>query len=137
MTFDYSGICLVKNKLVLLARRIEFYKGKPVPFGGYWSPFSGAIENGESAKDCAIRELREESGFSINPKDVFFQKLIKRKKTNFNFFIGTVKEFPKIELDYEHTEFGIFKINRLDTLSPVDEDVLKCLKKYYKNAFPE
>ena len=53
------------------------------------------------------------SGFSINSKDVFFQKVIKRKKTNvnFNFFIGMVKEFPKIELDYEHTEFGIFKIN--------------------------
>jgi 8-oxo-dGTP pyrophosphatase MutT (NUDIX family) len=139
MTFDCSGICLVKNKLVLLARRIEFNNGKQVPFGGYWSPFAGAIENGESPKDCAIRELKEESGFSINPKDVFFQKVIKRKKpdVNFNFFIGMVKEFPKIELDYEHTEFGIFKINRLKTLSPIDDDVLNCLKKYYKNAFPE
>jgi len=137
MTSDCAGICLVKGKLVLLARRIEFYNNKPVSLGGYWSPFAGSIEKGESPKDCAIRELKEESGFLIDSNDVFFQKVIKIKKTNsnFNFFIGIVKKFPKIKLDYEHSEFGIFKINHLETLNPMDDDILNCLKKYYKNAF--
>ena len=139
MTFNCAGICLVSGGLVLLSRRIESLRGSPVELGGYWSPFAGAIEKGETPKDCAIRELEEESGFSIDSSKVIFQKIIKKKKekVHFHFFIGELDEFPKIELNYEHTEFGLFKIDCLETLSPVDSKVLKALKKYYKNAITQ
>ena len=65
MTFNSSGILITVKGSVLLSKRIEKYKNKPVPFGGYWSPFSGMIEEGEDPKDCAIRELKEESGLDI------------------------------------------------------------------------
>lgn len=136
MTSNFAGICLVKKNLVLLSKRIKTFKNKPVPLGGYWSPFAGSIEKNESPKECAIRELKEESGFSINSKNVFFQKKItnKSKKTNFYFYIGLLNDFPEINLNFEHTEFGIFKIKYLDTISPIDPKVCKCLKKYYRHA---
>jgi 8-oxo-dGTP pyrophosphatase MutT (NUDIX family) len=136
MTSNCAGICLVSKGLVLLSRRIEFLRGSPVELGGYWSPFAGSIEKGETPKDCAIRELKEESGFSVDPNKVIFQKVIKRKKgkVHFHFFIAELDKFPKIKLDYEHTEFGLFRIDCLETLSPLDNKVLKSLKRYYKNA---
>jgi 8-oxo-dGTP pyrophosphatase MutT (NUDIX family) len=136
MTFNCAGICLVSKSLVLLCRRIEFFNGKSVELGGYWSPFAGSIEEGESPKECAIRELKEESGVVIDSDKVVFQKIIKRKKgrVHFHFFIAELDSFPEIELDYEHTEFGVFKIDCLETLNPVDSKVIKSLKLYYENA---
>ena len=134
MTSDYAAICLVCKDSVILSKRITTHKGKPVNFGGYWSPFSGTIEEGETPQECAIRELKEESQFSINPNKVFFQNLIKTKYNKYlAFFIGVLDEFPKITLDFEHTEYNIFKLNELEKVKPLDKDILKNLKKYYEN----
>lgn len=138
MTSDYAAICLVSADSVVLSKRITTHKGKPVNFGGYWSPFAGTIEKGETPKECAIRELKEESQFSIDPNKVFFQNLIKRKDNKYlAFFIGVLDEFPKIKLDYEHTEYNIFKLNELEKVKPLDEEIFKNLKKYYQNAISD
>ena len=138
MTSDYAAICLVCRDSVILSKRIKIYKGKPVNFGGYWSPFAGTIEEGETPKECAIRELKEESEFSIPPNKVFFQNLIKRKDNKYlAFFIGILNEFPKIKLDYEHTEYNIFKFDELEKVKPLDKEIFKSLKKYYKNAITD
>lgn len=134
MTSDYAAICLVNKDSVILSKRILFFENKPVNFGGYWSPFAGSIEKGETPQECAIRELKEESQFFINPNKVFFQNLIKRKDNKYlAFFIGVLDEFPKITLDYEHTEYDIFKFNELEKVQPLDEEIFKSLKKYYEN----
>jgi len=36
------------------------------PMGGTWHPVMGHIEAGETATDCAVRELREEVGLSLS-----------------------------------------------------------------------
>lgn len=134
MTSDYAAICLVCEDSVILSKRITTHEGKPVNFGGYWSPFAGTIEEGETPQECAIRELEEESQFSINPNKVFFQNLIKRKDNKYlAFFIGVLDKFPKITLDYEHTEFNIFKLDELEKVKPLDKDILENLKEYYEN----
>tara|TARA_B110000495_G_C22946996_1_gene554435 strand:- start:496 stop:906 length:411 start_codon:yes stop_codon:yes gene_type:complete len=134
MTSDYAAICLVCRDSVVLSKRISIFKGKPVNFGGYWSPFAGSIEVGETSKECVIRELKEESQFSIDPNKVFFQNLIKRKDNKYlSFFIGVVDEFPEIKLDYEHTECKIFKFNKLERIEPLDIEIFKSLKNYYEN----
>lgn len=133
MTCDYAAICLVCKDSVILSKRITMFKNKSVDFGGYWAPFAGSIEHGETAKECAIRELKEESQFSIDSNKVFFQNLIKRKNDKYlAFFIGVLDEFPKITLDFEHSEYNIFKFDRLKLVNPLDIEILKSLKKYYK-----
>lgn len=51
-----AGVVCVKDGQVLLVRR-----GTP-PMTGEWSLPGGRIEPGETAKDAALRELREETG---------------------------------------------------------------------------
>ena len=134
MTFDYAAICLVNKDSVILSKRISIFENKPVQFGGYWSPFAGSIEQGETPEECVIRELKEESQFSISPNKVFFQNSIKRKDNKrLAFFIGVLDEFPKITLDFEHTEYNIFKFDELEKVEPLDIEIYKSLKKYYEN----
>jgi 8-oxo-dGTP diphosphatase len=37
---------------------------------GKWNGFGGKIEAGETMRQCAARELREECGLSVNPDDL-------------------------------------------------------------------
>lgn len=37
---------------------------------GYWNGYGGGIEEGENLRSAACRELREESGLNVNPKDL-------------------------------------------------------------------
>ena len=71
-----SAIAVIFNNTVLLAKRSEicYITGNKVPYGGYWSVLGGSIDEGENPKDCAIRELKEESGISIDRKKVKFLK---------------------------------------------------------------
>ena len=55
------GIVLLRGDEVLLVRR-----GKP-PAAGLWSLPGGAQELGETAADCAKRELFEETGLQAGP----------------------------------------------------------------------
>ena len=69
-----SAVAVIYNNTVLLAKRSEicYITGRKVPYGGYWSVLGGTIDEGESPKDCAIRELKEESGISLDVKKVKF-----------------------------------------------------------------
>ena len=60
-----AGTTIVVGEEILLAKRCEFWRGKPAPLPGFWSIFAGAVESGESTMNCAIRELREESCIDI------------------------------------------------------------------------
>ena len=61
-----SGIGIIHKDLILLAKRVEYWEGNPVPLGGYWSIFAGSLEGNESFQDCAIRETYEESEIKID-----------------------------------------------------------------------
>lgn len=59
------GVVLTRKGKVVLCQRLP---GSPGP--GFWQGAGGKIESGESYKDAAVRELKEESGLDI-PKDRF------------------------------------------------------------------
>ena len=74
---------------ILLFRRLdgglEFYLGHPGgPFfkkkdAGWWSIPKGLVEEGEDPVDAALREFEEETGISLNKKDLVPLGEVKQK----------------------------------------------------------
>ena len=55
-----ATLCFViyENKILLINRN------KP-PFMGLWNAVGGHIEQGETPEQCAVREIKEESGITV------------------------------------------------------------------------
>lgn len=51
---------------------VEFFQARraTAPFVGDWHPIMGHIESGESAAQCAIREMAEEVGLTLDSPDL-------------------------------------------------------------------
>ena len=123
----YAGAVIKYGECVILAKRIDFcpYSKKEPPYAGHWSVFCGEIEQNETPIQAATRELFEETGIKISEE--FFKKIGRIK--DLELFITEVKERPKVELNYEHTECGFFKIEYLDSSpNPMDEKVIKMIQ---------
>ena len=135
MTFKKAaGVVVISRGVAILSRRILKYKGESVPFGGYWSPFAGLIEQGETPEEAAVRELREESNIEIAAEDLIFLKELKSKERSFMLYAIDLEEFPKkIKLCEEHTDMGYFFIEHLKDLPTdykIDEEIMNCLEEY-------
>ena len=121
------GVILTFKELVILARRIEFcpYKHFKVPFGGFWSPFCGAVEAGETLEQAACREVLEETGLVIDENKL---KILSRIR-DLSLFEYSLDKREDINLDYEHTEYGYFQSQYIDTLPiPMDEEIINIIK---------
>tara|TARA_Y100000361_G_scaffold138237_1_gene140270 strand:+ start:96 stop:518 length:423 start_codon:yes stop_codon:yes gene_type:complete len=126
-----SGIAVIYNKTILLAKRNEicYITGRPNIYGGYWSILGGTIDEGETPKECAVRELEEEAGICLDVKNVKFLKKIPEKKKDFFIHYCKINKFPKITLNEEHTEYGFFRIDTLSTFpSPIDPKIAKAIQ---------
>lgn len=77
--------------------------------GGHWDLPKGKLEAGETVEQAAVREVREETGLTVNPIPNFSETLsyyfrdqgremIDKKVT---FFVGEV-ENPEIKISHEH-----------------------------------
>ena len=123
----HAGVALTLNGLVVLAKRIEIcpYLKKAPPFAGYWSVFCGAIEEGEDAESAAVREVKEETQLVIDKDGLQFLGQIRELAL----FRYELEELKPIILDYEHTEYGYFKISQIHTSpDPVDEDIARAIQ---------
>ena len=58
--FACDGVIIQDNKVVLIRRGVE-------PFKGQWALPGGRIEDNESAEQCLIREMREETNLAVEP----------------------------------------------------------------------
>lgn len=133
-----SGIGIVYNNSILLARRAEKYDGKPIPLGGYWSIFGGSFNTKENAMVCAIRELKEESGIEVDFHDLQFIRTIYNKDVQFTVYIVEVKSRPDVNINDEHTEFGWFFIDEIDSFPyDIDPELVDCIKQFQKYRFIE
>ena len=68
MRFPYkgAGVVLICNGKVLVGMRSK------KPFKNRWSIPGGSLEKGETYLECALRELKEETGVNIeNPQSCF------------------------------------------------------------------
>ena len=123
-----AGVAVLFQNSILLAKRIESWNGKPVPYGGYWSIFGGTIEEGENPMMCAVRELEEESEIKISITDLKFIKKIIDHDVEFVFYVTEVSSLINPVLNEEHTEFGWFSIDALSNFQEdIDPKIVECI----------
>jgi 8-oxo-dGTP pyrophosphatase MutT (NUDIX family) len=131
-----AGVIVLHKNSVLLAKRAETYKGKPVPFGGYWSIFTGALDKEDlSILHTAQRELQEETQITVSLKDLDYTATIDNPGCTLNIYAYESSELIFPILDDEHTEFGWFSIEALKTFTEkIDQKVLECIYSYKDNS---
>ena len=133
-----SGIGIVYENSILLARRVEYYNGEKIPLGGYWSIFGGSFNTNENAMVCAIRELYEESGIEVNFHNLQFSKTIYNKDVQFTVYFVELNERPEPVLNDEHTEFGWFFMDNIGQFPyDIDPDLVECIQRFQKNRYIE
>jgi len=129
-----AGVAVLFQNSILLAKRVESWNGKPVPYGGYWSIFGGTIEEGENPMMCAVRELEEEAQIKISITDLKFIKKIIDHDVEFVFYVTEIKSLINPILNEEHSEFGWFSMNTLNNFhDKVDPKIVECVN-LYKNG---
>lgn len=122
-----SGVLVSDGNFVLLAKR---NCNPGVDFPGYWSLFAGAIEAGETAEEAAGRELFEESKIDAKGNLVLLQETSRKKYGDLFIYLYMVPEIPKPVIDFEHTEWGIFRIDTIGVSpEPIDRDIVNAVSK--------
>ena len=73
-----GGVAIVSEGQILLVKRSKT-QGK---YPNFWSVPSGGVEKGETFREGAARELKEETMLDFNPKDLVYLGTIKDGKYN-------------------------------------------------------
>ncbi|MCC6416045.1 MAG: NUDIX domain-containing protein [Opitutaceae bacterium] len=101
-------------------------RAKP-PNLGIWSPIGGKLETatGESPFECAVRETREETGFSITAADLHLFSMIAEKAYEGDshwlmFLFHCRKPVPELPAAISEGRFGFFSRAAINDL-PVPE----------------
>lgn len=121
----YAGVIICHENSVLLAKRVYFHQGNVSPLGGYWSVFTGTIEEGESEEDAAERELFEETQLTIE------KPLVKVGSIDSLVLFGTrYDDLVNPTLNDEHEEYGWFDIDTLHAFPyKIDEKIINLILK--------
>jgi 8-oxo-dGTP pyrophosphatase MutT (NUDIX family) len=124
--------CLIKidNKILLLHRNDSKKEGNK------WGPPGGKIDKEDSSRIMAmLRELKEETGLSLNENELSFHKtfFVSHLGDNFlyHYFNCNLKEVPEIIIsESEHKAFAwVTPQEALNMSLVLDED--HCLKDYF------
>ena len=101
-----GGVAIVSEGEVMMVRRAE-NAGK---YPNYWAVPMGGVEKGETFREGAVRELKEETMLDINPKDLVYLGTIKDGKYNrlCKLYKAEMDGKPKPTLDHEHTDWGYY-----------------------------
>ena len=128
------GVVFFYGDLVLLCKRILSYKGEATAYAGYWSPFAGTVEEHESPIAAAVREVFEESGKGIKPYFLTYLTEIPKEEGAFVLYGHELNNLFHPELNFEHTEYGYFKIESLHSSPlPVCPQVVAAIQDFDKH----
>jgi len=126
-----SSVAVFYQNSVLLGKRIEHHEGKPIPLGGYWSVFGGMIEEGESLKEAACRELQEETTILLEPSVLCPLTVLHNHGVSYNIYAYHACSLVLPVLNFEHTEYGWFKAEDLTSFPYlIDESLVEALHSY-------
>ena len=101
-----GGVAIVSEGQILLVKRSKT-QGK---YPNFWSVPSGGVEKGETFREGAARELKEETMLDFNPKDLVYLGTIKDGKYNriSKIFKAEMDGKPEPTLDHEHSDWGYY-----------------------------
>lgn len=119
-------LCIKDGKILLHRRQNTGY------IDGFYSTPSGHIEPQELPTNCAVRELKEESGLIVKPEDLKLAVVVARRAVEedherVDFFFEATKwqGEPKICEPHKCDDMGWFSLDKLpDKLDPVVKAVL-------------
>ena len=69
-----------EGKILMTQRNLDKEKG------GMWEPTAGLVRSGETSKEGALRELKEEIGLELEEKDISLIKEVIEEGDNLSFF---------------------------------------------------
>ena len=136
MTDVVTSILVDDEGKILILKRSD----KVRTYQGLWSGVSGYVEVGEIPFDTALKEVREETGFS--KKDIIFVKQLEPfsfsdfyngekfdwKVFSFLFKLKKLEKKDKLKIDWEHSEYcwiAPLDIVKFDTVPRLKETVFK------------
>lgn len=128
-----ASIGIIYKNSILLGKRANtcYINGHIIPLAGYWSIFGGSLDEGETFQSGAIRELFEETKITVDTHQLIDGCTIKSKFLRLKIFFVEFDQMPTPELNPEHTEYGWFDIDQLDSFPyDITKDLVKCVKKY-------
>lgn len=141
-TLDYKIAVLVflENQT---GEHLLLLRAKP-PNLGVWSPIGGKLETGigESPFECAVRETKEETGFTVTTKDLHLFAMIAEKayegESHWLMFLFNCRR-PINTLPEEMNEgrFGFFSRSAIDELPipETDRNALWPIYDRYRDSF--
>lgn len=111
-TISSSYLLLIRNRKILLSRR--FRTGYE---DGKYSLPAGHVEEGETLREAAAREIEEEIGLTIKPEDFELIHVMHRKETDIRVdFFFTAKKWQGQITNREPNkcdDLGWFPLNKL------------------------
>ncbi len=111
---------------------------------GAWSPIGGKLETalGESPFECAVRETKEETGFTITTDDLHLFGMIAEKAYEGSshwllFLFRCLRPIPSLPPAISEGRFGFFARSEIDTLPlpATDRTALWPIFDQYKEQF--
>ena len=126
----YAGVIIRYKNQCMLCKRAPYHNFLP----NVWSMPSGHVEEGETEKEAAGRELYEETG--IEPKGLKFISVMEneKKKGDVTLFLMNVDEkivpdLSEAQDGFEHTECKYFTKDKIPSTTPELKKVLEILLK--------
>ena len=119
-----GAVAVVSEGQVLCVKRSET-QGK---YPNFWSVPMGGVEKGETFREGAVRELKEETMLDFNPKDLVYLGTIKDGKYNrlVKLYKADMDGKPEPTLDHEHSEWGYYNPKELP--HPIEERMQQILE---------
>lgn len=86
------GAIIARDSQILLVRRAN------PPLQGQWSIPGGLVEVGETTREAAVREVREETGFEVDPERLVevFERILRDDNSRVEYHFVLIDYFCRI-----------------------------------------
>jgi len=128
---EVVGCIIEHDSKILLLHRHEHK-----PEGNTWTSPSGKIENNEAPKKAVIREIKEETGIKINPKQLksYGKLFVHYPNYDFIYYLFYIKleNLPEIKIESkEYKNFIWIKPEEALKMNLIEDEDF-CIKQIFK-----